>query len=69
MTPHEVNTWALFLIVGIPILVVLGGGLILHMAIAVAALALFFSHPAVAIILAVLWWFPWRWFWAAFAVG
>jgi hypothetical protein len=66
---HEYNMWVTFLVVGLPLLVVFGGGLILHMAIALAALALFFSHPAIAIVLAVLWLFPWRWFWAAFAVG
>jgi hypothetical protein len=69
MTPHEVNTWALFLIVGIPILVVFGGGLILHMAIALAVLAAFFSHPAIAIAIAVLWWFPWKFLFAGFALG
>jgi hypothetical protein len=69
MTPQEVNTWALFLIVGVPVLVVFGGGLILHMAIALAALTLFFSHPAIAIALAVLWWFPWRWLFFGFALG
>jgi hypothetical protein len=69
MTATEWNNWVLFLVVGVPILVVFGGGLILHMAIALAALALFFSHPAIAIALAALWWFPWRWLVAAFAVG
>jgi hypothetical protein len=69
MTPAEVNTWAAFLIVGLPILVVLGGGLILHMAIALAVLAMFFSHPALAIVLGILWFLPWRWFIDAIAVG
>jgi hypothetical protein len=71
MTPHEVNTWALFLIVGIPCLVVIGGGLVLHMALALAALALFFSHPALAIALGALWLLrkPLRWFVAALFVG
>jgi hypothetical protein len=69
MSPTEINTWAAFLIIGVPLLVVLGGGLILHMAIALAALALFFSHPAIAIALAALWFFPWRWLFAGFALG
>jgi hypothetical protein len=66
---HEYNMWVAFIVVGLPLLVVFGQGLILHMAIALAALALFFSHPAIAIALAVLWLIPWRWFWAGLFVG
>src|SRR3977135_1472516 len=69
MTPHEINTWVAFILIGVPILVVLGGGFILHMAIALACLALLFSHPAIAGVLGVLWWFPWRWVIDAFVVG
>jgi hypothetical protein len=39
------------------------------MAIALAALALFFSHPVVAIILAALWFFPWRFVFFGLALG
>jgi hypothetical protein len=60
MTPHEVNTWAAFLIVGVPLLIVLGGRFILHMAIALACIALLVSHPVLAIALGALWLFPWR---------
>jgi hypothetical protein len=72
MTPelaHELNMWTLFIVVGLPILVVLVGGLILHMAVAVAVLALVFSHPVLAIALGAVWLFPWRWFADAVAVG
>jgi hypothetical protein len=39
------------------------------MAAIVAGIALFFSHPVLAIALGVLWFFPWRWFFDALAVG
>jgi hypothetical protein len=69
MTPHEVNVWIAFLVIGLPILVVFGGTLILHMAVALAALALFFSHPALAIVLSALWFFPWRFVFIGLALG
>jgi hypothetical protein len=66
---HEINMWIAFIVVALPCLIVFGGRFLTSMAIALAALALFFSHPILAIAIAVLWLFPWRIFWAAFAVG
>jgi hypothetical protein len=58
---HEFNLWVLFIVIGLPVLVVFGGHLLTSMAIALASLALLFSHPALAIVLGLLWLFPWRW--------
>jgi hypothetical protein len=57
---HEYNLWVAFIVVGLPFPIVFGGHFLTGLAIAAAALALFFSHPAIAIVLAALWFFPWR---------
>ena len=66
---HEYNMWLAFIIVGLPVLIVFGGHFLTSMALAVAALALFFSHPAIAIVIAIAWLFPWRFLFFGFALG
>jgi hypothetical protein len=55
MTPHEVNTWIAFIILGAPLITVFGGPFGWCAMWILAALALFFSHPIIALALGVPW--------------
>jgi hypothetical protein len=63
MTPHEINSWGAFLILGVPRIITFGGAFAVHAMIILASLALFISHPAIALAIGIPWLLrkPLRW--------